>query len=110
MHLPLLYVLQQASNLLHLPQWVRSHGVEPPIVVFVKHFDVSHQTLAGLGHFYVHRHMRVMDLALMINERLGYPATTPLKIYEVRRATRDEGAGGELTLPFFPACRRSSRT
>ncbi|ORY78391.1 putative ubiquitin carboxyl-terminal hydrolase 5 [Leucosporidium creatinivorum] len=63
-------------------EWVRLHGVEPPIVVFVKHFDVSHQTLAGLGHFYVHRHMRVMDLALMINERLGYPATTPLKIYE----------------------------
>lgn len=29
-----------------------------------------------------------MDLALMINERLGYPATTPLKIYEVRTRAR----------------------
>ena len=66
-----------------LLQWVKNHGNEPPIVVFVKHFDVSHQTLAGLGHFYVHRHMRVMDLALMINEKMKYPATTPLKIYEV---------------------------
>lgn len=67
---------------------MRLHGNEPPIVVFVKHFDVSHQTLAGLGHFYVHRHMRVMDLALMINERMKYPASTPLKIYEVRKQVR----------------------
>lgn len=53
-------------------------------MVFVKHFDVAHQTLAGVGHFYVHRHMRVMDLALMINERMKFPASTPLKVYEVR--------------------------
>ncbi|KAM0792135.1 hypothetical protein ACM66B_004835 [Microbotryomycetes sp. NB124-2] len=62
--------------------WVKNHGNEPPIVIFVKNFDVAHQTLAGLGHFYVHRHMRVSDLALMINERMRFPATTPLKIYE----------------------------
>ena len=67
-------------------QWTQAHGVEPPIMVFVKHFDVAHQTLAGVGHFYVHRHMRVMDLALMINERKGFPASTPLKIYEVSRS------------------------
>ncbi|KAK4048743.1 ubiquitin-specific protease ubp15 [Microbotryomycetes sp. JL221] len=62
--------------------WVKRHGNEPPIVIFVKNFDVAHQTLAGLGHFYVHRHMRVSDLALMINERMRFPATTPLRIYE----------------------------
>lgn len=73
------------ADMLWSLQWVRTHGNEPPIVVFVKHFDVSHQTLAGLGHFYVHRHMRVMDLALMINEKMKYPSNTPLKIYEVRK-------------------------
>ncbi|GAA5919656.1 hypothetical protein JCM1841_005211 [Sporobolomyces salmonicolor] len=62
--------------------WQVLHGNEPPIMVFVKHFDVAHQTLAGIGHFYVHRNMRVMDLAHKINERLRFPATTPLKIYE----------------------------
>merc|ERR1711939_974889 len=49
---------------------------------FVKHFDVTRQTLAGVGHFYVHPLMKVSDLATMINERMGYPAATPLKIYE----------------------------
>ena len=63
-------------------EWQKAHGTEPPIMVFVKNFDVAHQTLAGIGHFYVHRHMRVLDLAMMINERMRYPATTALKIYE----------------------------
>ncbi len=62
--------------------WAAQNGNEPPIMVFVKNFDVAHQTLAGIGHFYVTRHMRVLDLALMINERMGFPATTPLKVYE----------------------------
>ncbi|KAM0756443.1 cysteine proteinase [Meredithblackwellia eburnea MCA 4105] len=63
-------------------QWTTNHGNEPPIMVFVKHFDVAHQTLAGVGHFYVHKHMKVSDLATMINERLRFPPTTALKIYE----------------------------
>lgn len=79
-------------------QWTAQHGVEPPIMVFVKHFDVAHQTLCGVGHFYVHRHMRVMDLALMVNERMGYPATTPLKIYEVRFRSI------ELRVLFIDSC------
>ncbi|GAA5896538.1 hypothetical protein JCM6882_005722 [Rhodosporidiobolus microsporus] len=63
-------------------EWQTLHGPEPPIMVFVKHFDVGRQTLAGVGHFYVHRNMRVMDLAQKINERMGFPANTPLKIFE----------------------------
>ncbi|GAA5992402.1 hypothetical protein JCM11641_002734 [Rhodosporidiobolus odoratus] len=63
-------------------EWQSQHGTEPPIMVFVKHFDIARQTLAGLGHFYVHRNMRVMDLAHKVNERMGYPSATPLKIYE----------------------------
>lgn len=52
-------------------------------MVFVKHFDIAQQTLAGVGHFYVHRHMRVADLAAMINERKKFAPNTPLRIYEV---------------------------
>lgn len=52
-------------------------------MVFVKHFDIAHQTLTGIGHFYVHRHMKVADLAMMINKRKGFAPATPLKIYEV---------------------------
>ncbi|SCV67019.1 BQ2448_5665 [Microbotryum intermedium] len=63
-------------------EWQKNHQNEPPIMVFVKNFDVAHQTLAGLGHFHVHRHMRVLDLAQMINDRMGFPPSTPLKIYE----------------------------
>ncbi|GAA5900428.1 uncharacterized protein JCM6883_002840 [Sporobolomyces salmoneus] len=62
--------------------WSAQHGNEPPIMVFVKHFDVAHQTLAGIGHFYVHRNMKVSDLANKINERMGFGPTTPLKIFE----------------------------
>jgi ubiquitin carboxyl-terminal hydrolase 7 len=98
-----------AHSLTHVSphQWQRLHGTEPPIMIFVKNFDVAHQTLAGCGHFYVHRHMRVMDLALMINERMGFPATTPLKIYEVRR-TLGRVVFWELTLAVF--YRRSNPT
>ncbi|GAA6026726.1 hypothetical protein JCM8097_005817 [Rhodosporidiobolus ruineniae] len=71
--------------------WQALHGQEPPIMVFVKHFDQAQQTLAGVGHFYVHRNMRVMDLAHMINERMGYPPATPLKIFEEIKPNMIEG-------------------
>lgn len=77
-------------------------------MVFVKNFDMSHQTLAGVGHFYVHRHMRVLDLAAMINERMGFPSSTPLKIYEVCLGLL--GRKGGLLIDGDRLCRRSSRT
>lgn len=52
-------------------------------MVFVKHFSVEDQTLLGLGHFYVHKNLKVSDLANMINDHMKYPAGTQLKIYEV---------------------------
>lgn len=51
-------------------------------MVFVKHFSLEEQTLIGLGHFYVHRHLKVSDLVNMINEHMHYPPGTALKIYE----------------------------
>jgi ubiquitin carboxyl-terminal hydrolase 7 len=66
-------------------RWAAEYPDEPPIMIFVKQFDVSTQTLAGVGHFYVHKNMRVQDLIPQICERTAVPAGTPLKIYEVRK-------------------------
>lgn len=52
-------------------------------MIFVKHFNVEEQTLNGLGRFYVHKHMKISDLAVMINEKMHYPVNSSLKIYEV---------------------------
>lgn len=52
-------------------------------MVFLKHFDTSKQTLLGAGKAYVPRNSKVGDLYPVINERMRWPAGTPLKLYEV---------------------------
>jgi len=52
------------------------------LVIFLKHFDVSKQHLYGIGKMYVQRGMKVADLTALINERLRWPANTPLKFFE----------------------------
>jgi ubiquitin carboxyl-terminal hydrolase 7 len=52
-------------------------------MVFLKHFDTSKQTLLGAGKAYVPRNSKVGDLCPVINERMRWPAGTPLKLYEV---------------------------
>ena len=79
-------------------KWAGDHPDEPPIMIFVKHFDVSAQTLAGVGHFYVHKNMRVQDLVPMICEKTAVPIGTPLKIYEVCKLE------SELQLKRLPPC------
>ncbi|KAI8455154.1 ubiquitin thiolesterase [Phakopsora pachyrhizi] len=53
-----------------------------PLMVFVKYFDASGQTLAGVGHFYVDRNQMVSDIIPAINARMNFPENTPLKLYE----------------------------
>lgn len=58
---------------------------EPPpghIMIFVKHFDMSKQTLYGVGKVYVSRNSKVQDLHPIINERMRWTPGTPLKLYE----------------------------
>lgn len=54
-----------------------------PLMIFVKYFDVSGQTLAGVGHFYVNRNQKVGEIIPIINRRMNFPENTPLKLYEV---------------------------
>ncbi|KAH6918657.1 ubiquitin carboxyl-terminal hydrolase 5 [Coprinopsis sp. MPI-PUGE-AT-0042] len=59
---------------------------EPPsaqhIMIFLKHFDTSKQTLTGIGKVYVGRMNKVGDLAPLINERMRWTPGTPIKLYE----------------------------
>ncbi|CAL1704393.1 unnamed protein product [Somion occarium] len=56
----------------------------PPgsIMIFLKHFDTSKQTLYGVGKVYVARGSKVGDLIPLINERMRWTPGTPLKLYE----------------------------
>jgi len=58
---------------------------DPPpqsIMIFLKHFDTSKQTLYGVGKIFVSKNAKVGDLVPIINERMRWPET-PLKLYEV---------------------------
>jgi len=62
---------------------------EPPpqsIMVFLKHFDTSKQTLYGVGKVYMSRTSKVGDLLPVINERMRWTPGTPLKLYEVSKS------------------------
>ena len=64
---------------------------EPPagsIMIFLKHFDASKQTLLGVGRIYVLRNSKVGDLAPIINERMRWTPGTPLKLFEVFNPAR----------------------
>jgi ubiquitin carboxyl-terminal hydrolase 7 len=59
---------------------------DPPpqsIMIFLKHFDTSKQSLCGVGKTYMLRTAKVGDLAAVINERMLWTPGTPLKLYEV---------------------------
>jgi ubiquitin carboxyl-terminal hydrolase 7 len=49
----------------------------------LKWFDVSRQTLLGQGKVFVGKNQKVGDLHGLICEKMGWPASTPLKLYEV---------------------------
>jgi ubiquitin carboxyl-terminal hydrolase 7 len=57
-------------------------------MIFLKHFDVHHQTLMGVGKIYVNRGQKVGDLCATIQQMMGFPSSTPLRLYEVRRPLR----------------------
>ncbi|KAI6117686.1 hypothetical protein EDD16DRAFT_995965 [Pisolithus croceorrhizus] len=61
-----------------------SKPAPPPghIMIFLKHFDTSKQTLLGVGKVYVSRNGRVQDLYFIINERMGWSPGAPLRLYE----------------------------
>ena len=77
------------------------------IMVFLKHFDTSKQTLCGVGKAYVLRSSKVGDLVGLINERMRWPPGTPLKLYEVRRELNPKEVG--LIVKLRVSRRKSNR-
>ncbi|KAG0139390.1 hypothetical protein CROQUDRAFT_111631 [Cronartium quercuum f. sp. fusiforme G11] len=55
---------------------------ETPLMIFIKYFDVTGQTLTGIGKFYVYRNQKVGEIIPLINRRMNFPENTPLKLYE----------------------------
>ncbi|PLW48129.1 hypothetical protein PCANC_06771 [Puccinia coronata f. sp. avenae] len=55
---------------------------EKHLMIFVKYFNFSDQTLTGVGHFYVHQNARVGEVIPLINARMYFPKNTSLKLYE----------------------------
>jgi len=52
-------------------------------MIFLKHFDTSKQSLYGVGRVYMSKASKVGDLVPVINERMHWVDSTPLKLYEV---------------------------
>lgn len=52
------------------------------IMIFLKYFDTSRQTLLGVSRMYVQRQMKVADLVPTINELMRWPPTTQVKLFE----------------------------
>lgn len=61
-------------------------GGSPTIMIFLKWFDVQHQTLLGQGTVFVGKNQKISDLCPIICERMGWAPTTPLKLYEEIKA------------------------
>ncbi|TFL07619.1 hypothetical protein BDV98DRAFT_558165 [Pterulicium gracile] len=65
-----------------LPENFKPDPAQQSIMVFLKHFDTSKQTLYGIGKATVARNSKVSDLVPIINERMRWPHSTPMKLYE----------------------------
>jgi len=56
------------------------------IMIFLKHFDTTRQSLFGIGKIHMPRASKVSDLIPIINERMRWASGTPLKLYEARNS------------------------
>ena len=54
----------------------------PPLMIFLKYFDVTRQTLTGQGRVYVQRSMKVSELVPTINQLMRWPPTVQVRLYE----------------------------
>ena len=57
------------------------------IIIFLKHFDITKQSLFGIGKIHIPKNEKVSDLTPIINERMKWAPGTPLELYEVANRT-----------------------
>ena len=53
-----------------------------PIIIFLKYFDIEHQSLQGMGHIYMDPTDKVQDLAPQILQLMGWEPGVSLELYE----------------------------
>ena len=52
-------------------------GNNAPILVFLKYFDAEAQSLKGVGHIYIKKHCKVVDMVPMIMQLMGWTENIP---------------------------------
>ena len=52
-------------------------------MLFLKWFDCSRQTLLGQGKVFANKNNKVSELNGIIQEKMGWPSSTPIKLFEV---------------------------
>jgi ubiquitin carboxyl-terminal hydrolase 7 len=76
---------------------VRLNDPSPPLMIFLKYFDASRQSLAGVGRVYVQRNQKVSDLIPTINELMRWPPSTSVRLYEEIKPGMIEQMKGKST-------------
>jgi ubiquitin carboxyl-terminal hydrolase 7 len=74
---------------------------DPPagsIMIFLKYFDSSKQSLLGVGKTYMPRNAKVGDLGPVINEKMRWTPGTPVKLYEEIKPGMIEQMKSKITL------------
>jgi ubiquitin carboxyl-terminal hydrolase 7 len=69
-----------------------------PLMIFLKHFDTTTQSLYGIGTFYAAYQDKVADLSPSITKLLGWPADTQIKLSEEIKQNMIESMKPKTTL------------
>ncbi|ORZ20052.1 cysteine proteinase [Lobosporangium transversale] len=70
--------------------WFQNDSQNGDIMIFIKHYDPVTSKLEGLGRIHVHKQAKVGDIIPILVEKMGYPANTPLKLFEEIKPTMIE--------------------
>ncbi|EPS37721.1 hypothetical protein H072_8604 [Dactylellina haptotyla CBS 200.50] len=64
--------------------WLESYTYNSDVqsVLFLKHFDPENQTLKGVSHVYMKKNDKVSELTSVINNEMGWPSGTQVKLWE----------------------------
>ena len=83
----------------------------PPYMIFLKWFDCSRQTLQGQGKLFVNKGSKISDLLPYIQEKMKWPSSTPIKLYEVGVSAQFQAVSSFLLFLYFslPALLRPHR-
>jgi ubiquitin carboxyl-terminal hydrolase 7 len=90
--------VEYTENPKDVPPYNKEHGNNNPwIVVFLKYYDPSNQSLRGLHHVYMRKNDKVQEIVPFINDMMKWPAKTELQLFEEIKPTMIEPIKGKQT-------------